>query len=368
MADKKLIGIIIIGVLLIGGLYYFTNSNNFSTSGNVTITDMAGRNVQIPANVNKVMCFDSINRELCYLNSSDKAIGITSMEAKCVNDLPYLVANKNLANSTNYGSLDDGSVNFEKLIQEKPDVVFVDSMEKAKIVESKTGLPTVIVYTGMISTDAQYDNYTHSLQLMGKILHKEDRAKELTNYMDESIKDLKNRVKGVDNNKTVYIGGHAYFGDHGVSYTNPTYPPFNYLHLKNVASSFNNSSEATHRAIDVGKEQVISWNSDIIFIESSSILTNQTDSISNPEYQNLNAVKSGNVYEVFTYCMFCYNKEELLSNGYYIGKICYPEKFKDIDIKNKTNEIFEKFLGKPMYDEFSESSGYKYQQLNVTST
>lgn len=367
MADKKLIAIGVVVVLLIGGIYLFSNSDMFTgNNGNRTITDMAGRSVQVPSHVEKVMGFDASNREVCYLGCADKIIGLQGMETKCLDDLPYLVANPELKNKTNMGSLDDGSANYEELIKKHPDVVFVDSAQKAQTIESKTGLPAVVVYTGMIGTDDQYKNYTESLKLMGKVLGKEDRANELVGFMDEEISDLKTRSANAQCNKTVYVGGHAYFGDHGLSYTNSYYPSFNYLHLNNVASGFNNSSDATHRAMDVGKEQLITWNPDIIFIESSSIITNQQDSIYNPEYRNLSAVKNGNVYEIFTYCMYFYNKEEMITNSYYIGKICYPDQFADVDVDQKNREIFEKFLGKDIYDEFKKSSNYKYEKLNVT--
>ncbi|MDO5852094.1 MAG: ABC transporter substrate-binding protein, partial [Methanobacteriaceae archaeon] len=333
MVDKKLITIIVIAIAIIGGLYYVTSSDGLNLAGgNRTITDMAGRSVEIPAHIDKVMGFDSANRELCYLNCSDKIVGLQTMEQKNAKSLPYMVANQNLVNLPVFGSLDDGSLNYEELAASKPDIIFVDGVEKAENIETKTGIPTVVVYEGMVGTDDQMQNYTNSLQLMGKIMDKEDRAKELTSYMKEMQDDLNKRTKDASSNQTVYIGGHAYFGAHGLSYTNAFYPPFNYLGLNNVASSINNSSDASHQAMEVGKEQLITWNPDKIFVESSSIISHQNDSVQNKEYSEMTAVKTDNVYEIFSYCMYFYNKEEMFSNSYYIGKVCYPDQFNDVDI------------------------------------
>lgn len=35
----------------------------------------------------------------------------------------------------------------------------------------------------------------------------------------------------------------------------------------------------------------------------------------------------------------------MFSNSYYVGKVLYPEEFKDVDMDKKTEEIFIKFNG-----------------------
>lgn len=368
MLSKNLIFGIILIFICVGIVVIIFNNPNIinsdSENGTITITDIAGREVKIPSKINKVVGFNSVNREISYLNSSDKIVGIEKSESFNSKYLPYMVANPRLANLTVLGSSSENLINYEKLLEVHPDVVFVDSVEKANTIETKTNIPAVVVYEGMIGTNDQMDNYTNSLKLIGKILDKQDRANELVNYIGDCHNDFEKRSK-IGSNKTVYVGGHAYRGAHGIRSTNAYYPSFIFLHLNNVASSINNTSESSNHAIEIGKEQLVNWNPDVVFIESSSLFHPQNDTINNLEYSNISAVKKGQVYTIFSYCWFYYNKEEMLSNSYYIGKVMYPDQFSDVDIENKTNEIFMKFLGKPIYKELTNNSKFGYAKLDI---
>ncbi|MEM3679350.1 MAG: iron ABC transporter substrate-binding protein, partial [Candidatus Bathyarchaeia archaeon] len=46
-----------------------------------------------------------------------------------------------------------------------------------------------------------------------------------------------------------------------------------------------------------------------------------------------------------------------LADAYYIGKVLYPDKFADVDPAKKADEIFNFFLGKPLYQSYMEAYG-----------
>lgn len=66
---------------------------------------------------------------------------------------------------------------------------------------------------------------------------------------------------------------------------------------------------------------------------------------------------SKKVYTLFPNNFYRTNLEIMIANAYFIGKIVYPQNFKDIDIRKKAKEIFEKFIGRDIYDELK--SGFK---------
>jgi iron complex transport system substrate-binding protein len=343
---------------------------NSSSGGTVSITDVAGRTVQVPEQVNKVVGTGCSGREVVYLNASDKMVGIEQIESNSTggwgNQLPYMIAHPELMSLPIVGNAKTDTVNYEKIAELKPDVVFAGTAEQADDIQSKTGIPTVVTYVGAVGTSEQMDTYEKSLKMMGDILGKEERAEELINYINSAEKDLANRTNNVNSDKTVYIAGQAFYGTHGITSTNPYYPPFAMLNASNVAGGITDTNATIH-AIQIDKEQLIKWNPDLIFVEGGSIGTIENDTAKNPEYQNINAIKSGNVYGVLSYCLYSYNKDEMFTNAYYIGKVLYPEQFKDVNPEEKANEIFLEFnggSGGSVYNKLKTQYG-GFKQLNL---
>lgn len=355
-------------------IYAFSSGSASSGSGStVSITDVAGRTVQIPAQVNKVVGTGCSGREIVYLNASDKIVGIEQVESNSTGasgtQLPYTLAHSELMDLPIIGDASKNIINYEEIAELHPDVVFARSTEDADSIQNKTGIPAVVVYTGAVGTPEQMNTYEKSLRVMGKVLGKEKRAEELISYIGSIQEDLSNRTKNISNSSkpTVYIGGQAYKGAHGITSTNPYYPAFEMLNASNVASAVSNTTNATSNAIQIDPEQLITWNPDIIFIEGRSLEVVKNDTSKNPNYNNLKAVKDGNVYGVLAYCMYSYNKEEMFANAYYIGKVIYPEQFKDVNPEEKAGEIFTSFdngNGASIYNSLKTAYG-GFEQLNL---
>lgn len=344
--QKAVIGIII-GILCLGVcVYFFSGLENVSSSTDtVSITDSAGRTVQVPVQVNKVAGIGTSNRNIVYLNASDKLVGIEQVETNSTGgwgtQLPYVIAHPELMSLPVIGDARKNVVNYEKIIELDPDVIFAGSPQQAEAIQNKTGIPTVVVYVGAVETSEQMEKYKNSLKVMGKVLGKEDRANELVNYINSCEEDLANRTRNVSSSKTVYVGGQVYYGAHDITSTNPHYPPFVMLNAKNVASVVNTTANATSHA-QIDREQLIKWNPDVIFIESGSLTSVVNDTRKHSEYNDLKAIQNGAIYELLS-C--CYDKDIMFADAYYIGKVLYPEQFKDVDPEEKANEIFMEFNG-----------------------
>lgn len=343
-------------------IYAFGIGGSASNSnGTVTITDVADRTVQVPAQVNKVVGTGCSAREIVYLNSSDKIVGIEQTETNSTggwgNQLPYMIAHPELMSLPVVGDARKTVINYEEIAKLKPDVVFAADATQATDIESKTGIPTVVVYTMGVGTTEQMAKYKDSLKIMGKVLGKSERTDELITYINSCEEDLNKRTKdsAASNNATVYVGGHAYRGSHGITSTNPFYPPFRMVNANNVAGSV--STNDTSIAVQIDKEKLINWNPDVIFIEESSLSSVINDTTKYPEYKELKAVKNGQVYGLMSYCLYSYNKDILLADAYYVGKVLYPDQFNDVDPEKKADEIFVKFVGKPVYNQMKVVQG-----------
>ena len=66
----------------------------------------------------------------------------------------------------------------------------------------------------------------------------------------------------------------------------------------------------------------------------------------------IEAFKEGRIYGLLPFNYYWTNISTALSDAYYIGKVLYPDRFGDVDPVKKADEIFEAFLGEPLYGKF----------------
>ncbi len=59
------------------------------------------------------------------------------------------------------------------------------------------------------------------------------------------------------------------------------------------------------------------------------------------------------MYGVLPYNFYSTNYESVLADAYFIGKTVYPDRFADIDPSVKADEIYAKFVGKPVFNELN---------------
>ena len=75
-----------------------------------------------------------------------------------------------------------------------------------------------------------------SLEIIGKIVQKEDKAEELIEYMEGCKNELLNLTKDIPEDKklSIYIGGLSYKGVHGIESTSGNSPVLNIIGARNV--------------------------------------------------------------------------------------------------------------------------------------
>jgi iron complex transport system substrate-binding protein len=325
-----------------------SQEENTESTATIIITDAMGREVEIPDTIENVICSGAGSlRLLTYIESEDRIIAVDSIESRDnpYDARPYALANPQFATDyTVFGEF-RGNDNPEKILalEPQPDVILktysasgYDPVE----LQDKTGIPVVVVNYGDMVNNRE-DMY-QALRIYGKVMDKEERAEELITFFDETIADLNERTSDVsDEEKTsCYVGGIARAGPHGLQSTEPTYPPFLFTNALNVAYDDMDLSTA-----EVAKEKIIEWDPEILFVDLSTLQSEDENSavyqLQNDEsYQQLQAVNSGNVYGVLPYNWYTQNFGSVLADSYYAGKLLYPEKFEDVDIEDKTAEIY----------------------------
>ncbi|MDP8218023.1 MAG: iron ABC transporter substrate-binding protein [Candidatus Theseobacter exili] len=362
--NKRVLALLLLGMVWGGGC---NNKTKLPAKETIIIIDTIGRKVEVPKKVKRIVCRGpGVLRLITYLEATDKVVAIESgFEKDSSIGRPYIIAHPELANLPTIGAASPSpQPNPEAIINVRPEVIFISYVEPriANDLQEKTEIPVVVLSYGELATfDNQY--IFNSLRIAAKIINKENRAEKVINFIRNCQKDLRNRTNGIpaDKKPGVYVGGLGFKGTHGITSTECRYPAFELLHAKNVADEL---GKAGHIFID--KEKIIEWNPDIIFIDASGLNLTKDDYRKNPKFYNLlKAVQNEKLYGLFPYNYYTTNIDTALADAYYIGKVVYPEKFKNIEPDKKANEIYKFLVGKPIYNRMKNDwEGFKKISLS----
>ncbi|OPX69412.1 MAG: Periplasmic binding protein [Methanoregulaceae archaeon PtaB.Bin056] len=352
-----------------------------STSGKaatLNLKDGFGRDVTVPVPLERVVCSGSgCLRYLVYLGGQDLVVGVDSIEKKdqAIEGRPYALAwgaqFKSLPLIGEFRGKDDP----EKIIGIGPQVVLktgttgqpsATNAGEADKLQEKTGIPVVAFPYGSLRNDAEKAEMYGGLRLMGQAIGKQDRAEDLIAYIEAMIADLEKRTGDIPEaeQKRVYVGGVSLSGAHGIISTEPAYPPFLWVHAKNVAAGL-----GTEHA-DIAREALVDWDPEYLFIDVGTLQMDNQGAVGelkdDPALKGLSAVKEGRVYGVLPYNFYNTNYESVFADAYFVGKVLYPDRFADIDPVQKADEIYTFFVGKPVFSQMnSQYGGFAFSQIPV---
>ncbi len=321
------------------------------------IKDSEGRQVQVPDTLESVIAIRSgALRLICYMNMAGRVGYIEGNEKR--RTVPYLMANPELTDKDAIGT--GNYYDTELLAASDADIIIATYMTspEADELQRTTGKPVFIIDYGDMKDNL--GGLFSSLDLLGELFYRKERADSLEQYIRNSIAEFKTRTMGADVH-SAYIGGVAYRGAHGISSTEPGYPPFRFLPVFNVAltqGDIISSPLADQENAFIDIEQLIIWNPAYIFLDAAGEAIWKDDiNRNNILGETVEAFQTGNLFTVLPYNWYTTNYENVLCNAWFIGKTVYPGLFEDIDPESKCREIYNFFLGEDVYDRMSELYG-----------
>jgi iron complex transport system substrate-binding protein len=358
---------LLFGCLLIGLAVGLITAGPCSAKQTITVTDMVGREVTIPKDPERIICIaPGTLRLILYVGGKSKVVGVEDIEKANPKTRPYWIANSELGRLPSIGPGGPNTINkepdLEKVLAVNPDVLFISYMDRANAnaLQEKIKIPVIVLSYGPFGTFSEvvYD----SIRLVGRALDKETRAKAVIDSVEDSRRDLFSRVKGFpeEDKPTVYVGGIGFKGTHGIQSTETRYAPFEWVKARNIAMS-----EGKKGHLFVDKEEILSWDPDIIFIDSGGTELVRQDYEKKPDfYRGLKAFKNGRVYTLYSFNWYMTNLGTVIADAYAAGKILYARRFEDVKLRNKADEIYTFLVGKPVYAELAQT----YGQLGETPT
>lgn len=342
-----------------------TESKTDTSSETRTITDMYGREVEIPTEIHSIVCTGSgALRIVSYLNGTGLLCGVEEADVAYETSTKRDYAHVNYADFKNLPLIGKGGGTAytaypEEIINAAPDVIFTCYQEEAlEQLSSETNIPIVSIrYT---STDFINDSFYGAMKTAADVLGLEDRCDEVLSYIDECKDDLDTRTRDIPNSEkpTAYTGAVTFSGAHGFAGTYANFGPFMAINALNVADETGEEG-----SFEVDLEKVIVWNPEVIFLDPGNMNLVNDEYASNLDFFNgLSAVKSGNLYTMPSFNNYSTNITYCLMDAYYAGTVLYPEQFADINIKEKGNEILNTFLKEAYFDAMS-ADGLYYGKL-----
>ena len=331
-------------------------------SEEITVTDLAGRTVLVKAPVERVVLgssrdlhefaavagTDFIEKIVGWgpdLKRYDKDTYDKFSEKYPINDIPEV----------GYYYTEDFSI--EKVVSLSPDIVifpmFQYDLAKDDLPKfEQAGIP--VVFTDFYHEPLE--NSTKSVALLGKILDKEKRAKEITDFFNEQTNSVYSRIDKI--NKTKPRVYHE-VGWKGPSEYGETYGNIGWGKIMGRAGGDNIAKDSTSQSPTITPEFLLDADPDIIIINGSywpatpssmrlgyyadknSSLTLLQAFLNRPGWDSLKAVQNKEVYSIFcTYDSRIYSFAGLQA----MAKWFYPEEFKDLDPEAGVIEFHKRFM------------------------
>ena len=331
-----------------------------------TITDGAGRQVEIPAQVERIVPLGNTPRMIVYLGLADKVVGIEACEIASSPIQAYAYPQvERWSALPNCGTNAMGETAYypEEIILAGPDVILcTDPADVADNLQEQTGIPVVAVSQGKLFGQ----EYEQTLRILGEACGVSQRAEEVITFVNGCLEDLRGRTADIpDQGKPTVLGAGATFkGSHSIDGVYTNYPVFQVLSANDVAREI--AGQTGSSGVMVDREQILTWDPEIIFFDAGSMALVRTDYAENPGYfDQLQAVESGELYQWPNSTWHWSNVEIPLVSAYYVGQLLYPDAFADVDFPAKASEIFDFFLGQPDYLQVLEEAGAGYGKVTL---
>jgi iron complex transport system substrate-binding protein len=311
----------------------------------ITITDMAGRSLEVPAKIDKIYGTDPIASILVYTVDPEKMAGWNYK----LNDLEKELILPEYHDLTVFGMGDN--VNLEAIIKAAPQICLqVGSLGDAEIanadkLQGQLGIPVVML-------DGDLAKIPEALQFLGKTIGLEARTEDLSAYAQKLL-DMAQSLKPAESEQaTVYFGN----GAQSLETAPPGSPAAAVLttvKADNVAKV-----ESDGARIQITMEQLLAWDPEYIFVsgEPKENLSGPQAAqaiMNNPDYSTLQAVKAKNVYGIpkspFTWMGRPMGINQLIGLAW-VGNVLYPEHFA-YDLNDEVKTFYQKFYHVELSDE-----------------
>lgn len=333
------------------------------TTKEIKVTDLKGREVTLSKPAEKIFLGFYLENYIAVSEDS-KLDNVVSMAKGEVRDYwnalwrSYLKVIPKLDTMIDTGSFTSNDFSVEKLLESKPDLVILAPYQFDQIGDNiakieEVGIKVVVLDYNSVTLDKHYE----STIILGKILGKEDRAKELADAYKAKFDDIAKRVeKSTAKSKRVYIE----LASQGADTYGNSYGKTLWGGLLEIVKADNIATGKIEKHGPLSPEYVISSDPEVVFftgrpasanddkafvmgfgVTKDQALKSMIPYTERAGWSDISAVKNKEVYGVDhsgLRTLYDYVYIE------YIAKQLHPEAFKDVDPLKNLEDFYAKYL------------------------
>lgn len=299
-----------------------------------SFTDDAGRTVEIPERIERVMAAGPPASVLLYALAPDRMLGWN--RALREPERPFIA--EPYRDLPEHGRLTGrgGTANVEAVLAMRPDVI-VDTgtinetyISLADRVQEQTGIPYVLI-------GGDFADTALTLRRAGSLLGEEERAEELARYAEKTIERLGDVLDGIQEHERprVFYGRGPQGLETGVG-TSINVEVLAAVGAVNVAQSAGSGGLA-----NVSVEQVLSWDPEVILTLDPTFHQSLRD---DPLWAGVDAVRNGRIYRAPTLPFGWFDAPpgiNRLIGVAWLTWVLYPQA--GVDLRQETRDFFRLF-------------------------
>jgi iron complex transport system substrate-binding protein len=245
-----------------------------------TVTDAAGRNVNIAKNPERIISLAPSTTEILF------ALGLGSKVVAVDNFSDYPAEAKALP------KIGDLKVNFEQVVARTPDLVLAAGITSPDAVKKLEDLKLTVVVVG--STASTMDTIQNDIALVGKVTGAQGQAQQVIDAMRKKLDSLKAKAATVRSKLRVYWELDA---------TDPAKPytvgPGNFVNdIITLAGGENVFAKSTTPYAQISSEQVVSANPDVIIMSDAAYGVTVESLKARKGWNVVNAVKNNKIFPI----------------------------------------------------------------------
>ncbi len=320
-----------------------SDESDKSEDATIKFTDSAGREVEIPANLERIAPSGPLAQVVLYTLCPDKLVGLASD----LSDLQFEYIDLKYKSLPVFGNFYADTLNLEAVMAAKPQVVIDIGEAKPTVkedmqgVQDKIGIPSLFVHM-------ELDKMAEAYRTLGKIVGEEEQAEKLAAYVEKTLAEAKENSASIPDADRVKV----YYGQGDAGLTavvkgtvhSDVIDTVGALNVADVEQSVRGG------ASDISMEQLMLWQPDAIMFAPGSIYS---DVETRPEWKEINAVKNKKCYEIPDGPYNWVGRPPSVNRVIgikWLGNLLYPDVY-DYDMKTETKEFYKLFYHCDVTDE-----------------
>ena len=282
------------------------------------IKDRAGNDIVIPKKADKIISLSPAVTDILISilgdAERDKIISVDTVSKD--------ILDGNNIDASNMLFFDMLNPDAEKIIALEPDIIFVNTFSVFSAKNSLDSIKSAGLCVAVMPNSDTLSGIEEDILFLGKVLKKEDGAKNIISEMKINIERIKSIGDNMDDKKSVYfeIGAMPNLYTFGTN-----------VYLDDMINIIGGSNVFSDRNswITISEEKVIYSNPDVIFTSVDYVNNPVQEILNRKGWRNMNAIKNKEVYFTPSSSLPSHN---IIKALLFMAKSLYPEEYKDIEL------------------------------------